>query len=141
MGSPSCALAAHDSDLRRWASAEHPAYSRNCQTSTATPAEPGDLPGLLALLFSLSSAFAILSIFAAAANGCLQRETSTDRSDVTNSRIVVPVGSLQSEIGVNVSAPDGVRILDGINSRLRVGVAPCVEVLVDCRPIMELGSG
>jgi len=93
------------------------------------------------LLFSLSSAFAILSIFAAVANGCLQRETSTDRSDVTNSRIVVPVGSLQSEIGVNVSAPDGARILDGTNSRLRVGVAPCVEVLVDCRPIMELGSG
>ena len=93
------------------------------------------------MLFSLSSAFAILSIFAAAANGCLQRETSTDRSDVTNSRIVVPVGSLQSEIGVNVSAPDGAQILDGTNSRLRVGVAPCVEVLVDCRPIMELGSG
>src|SRR6516164_4814686 len=51
MESPSCALAAHDSDLRRWASAAHPAYSRNCQTSTATPAEPGGLPGLLGRAF------------------------------------------------------------------------------------------
>ena len=57
---------------------------------------------------------AVLAIFAAAANGCLQGEISTDRSDVTNSRIVVPVSSLQSEIGVNVS---------------------------DCRPNTELGSG
>ena len=67
------------------------------------------------MLFSLSSTFAILSIFAAAANGYLQKGTgiSTDRSDVTNSRIVVPVGSLQSEKGVNLSAPDGARILDG----------------------------
>jgi hypothetical protein len=72
-------------------------------------------------MFSLSSAFAILSIFAAAANGCLQGEITTDRSDVTNSCIVVPVGSLQSEIGINLTAPDGARILDGTNSRLRGG--------------------
>jgi hypothetical protein len=84
---------------------------------------------------------AVLGIFAAAANGCLQVEISTDRSDVTNSRIVVPVGSLQSEIGVNLTAPDGARILRGKDSRLRVGVAPCVEVSVDCRRIMELSSG
>jgi hypothetical protein len=84
---------------------------------------------------------AVLAIFAAAANGCLQGEISTDRSAATNSRIVVPVGSLQSEIGVNLTTPDGARILRGKNSRLRVGVAPCVEVSVDCRPIMELGSG
>src|SRR6516225_3297174 len=29
-------------------SPDSPSYSRNCQTSTATEAEPGDLPGLLA---------------------------------------------------------------------------------------------
>ncbi len=34
---------------------------------------------------------AVLAIFAAAANGRLQGEISTDRSDVTNSRIVAPV--------------------------------------------------
>ena len=84
---------------------------------------------------------AVLAIFAGADNGCLQREISTDRSDVTDSRVVVPVGSLQSEIGVHLTAPDGARILRGKNSRMRVGVAPCVEVSVDCRPIMELGSG
>jgi hypothetical protein len=84
---------------------------------------------------------AVLAIFAAAANDRLQGEISTDRSDVTNSRIVAPVGSLQSEIGVKLTAPNGARILRSKNSRLRVGVAPCVEVWVDCRPIMELGSG
>jgi hypothetical protein len=30
------------------------AYSRNCQTFTATPAEPGDLPGLLDFVYVLS---------------------------------------------------------------------------------------
>jgi hypothetical protein len=72
------------------------------------------------LLSLLSPAFAILSTFADVANGCLQREISADRSDVTNYRVVVPVGSPQSEKGVNVSAPDGRRILDSTNSRLRV---------------------
>jgi hypothetical protein len=84
---------------------------------------------------------AVLAIFATAANGRLQGEISTDRSDITNSRIVAPVGSLQSETGVKLTAPYGARILRGKNSRLRVGVAPCVEVWVDCRPTIELGSG
>ena len=68
-----------------------------------------------------------------AADGCPKaaNEIATDRPDVTNSSIVVPVGSLQSENGVNMSAREGSRIFDGTNSRLRLGVAPCVEVLVD----------
>jgi Putative MetA-pathway of phenol degradation len=70
---------------------------------------------------------------AAAANGCPQPSDpiATDRPDVTNSSIVVPVGSLQSENGVNVSGRDGARIFDGSNSRLRLGLAPCLELLVD----------
>jgi Putative MetA-pathway of phenol degradation len=70
---------------------------------------------------------------AAAADGCPQPSDpiATDRPDVTNSSIVVPVGSLQSENGVNVSGRDGARIFDGSNSRLRLGVAPCLELLVD----------
>jgi hypothetical protein len=56
---------------------------------------------------------------------------ATDRPDVTNSSIVVPAGSLQSENGINLTARDGTRILDGTNTRLRLGIAPCVEVLVD----------
>jgi hypothetical protein len=58
-------------------------------------------------------------------------EIATDRPDVTNSSLVVPVGSFQSENGVNLSARDGGRILDETNTRWRVGVAPCLEVLVD----------
>ena len=45
----------------------------------------------------------------AAAEGCTQPSTpiATDRPDVTNSSIVVPVGSLQNENGINASRRDG----------------------------------
>jgi hypothetical protein len=56
---------------------------------------------------------------------------STDRPDVTNSSLVVPAGSLQIENGVNFSARDGDRFVDGTNTRLRTGIASCLEFLVD----------
>jgi hypothetical protein len=71
---------------------------------------------------------------ASAANaGCPQSgaEIATDRPDVTNSSLVVPRGSLQNESGVNLTSKDGARILDGTNNRLRSGIAPSLEVLVD----------
>ena len=43
----------------------------------------------------------------------------------------MPEGSLQSENGVNVSSRDGGRTIDGTNTRWRLGVAPCLELLVD----------
>jgi len=58
-------------------------------------------------------------------------EIATDRPDVTNSSIVVPVGSLQNENGVNFSMRDDSRTIDGTNSRWRLGIAPCLEILVD----------
>ena len=75
----------------------------------------------------------LLSASAAVADGCpkIGDEIAADRPDITNSSIVVPVGSLQSENGINLSARSGDRMLDGTNSRLRLGVAPCVELLVD----------
>jgi hypothetical protein len=84
-------------------------------------------------LFGILLAFACLRIPVAAANGCAgsTTEIATDRPDVTNSSVVVPVGSLQSENGVDLISRKDARVLDGTNSRLRVGVAPCVEVLVD----------
>jgi hypothetical protein len=68
-----------------------------------------------------------------AADGCptSKDEIATDRPDVTNSSLVVPMGSFQSENGVNLSKRDGATYLDGTNSRLRLGVAHCLEVLVD----------
>ena len=79
------------------------------------------------------SAFAILGAAEAQAEGCptAKDEIATDRPDVTNSSLVVPMGSLQSENGVNFSARDGGRTIDGTNSRWRLGVAPCLELLVD----------
>src|SRR3984893_83878 len=58
-------------------------------------------------------------------------EISTDRPDVTNSSLVVPAGSLQIESGVNLSTRDGGRFVDGTNTRLRAGIANCLEFLVD----------
>jgi Putative MetA-pathway of phenol degradation len=58
-------------------------------------------------------------------------ELATDRPDVTNSSLVVPTGSFQSENGVNLTARDGARVVDGTNTRWRLGVAPCLELLVD----------
>jgi hypothetical protein len=81
----------------------------------------------------LLSAFAMSAAGEARADACptARDEIATDRPDVTNSSIVVPMGSLQSENGVNVSARDGGRSIDGTNSRWRLGVAPCLELLVD----------
>ncbi len=56
---------------------------------------------------------------------------NTDRPDTANSSVVVPVGSLQSENGVDVSTQHDERALDGTNSRLRLGAAPCLEVFLD----------
>src|SRR6266403_1061635 len=73
------------------------------------------------------------STIAAKADSCpgIGDEIATDRPDVTNSSVVVPAGSLQIENGVNSSARDGERFVDGTNTRLRAGIANCLEVLVD----------
>lgn len=74
-----------------------------------------------------------LSTITARADGCPspKDEISTDRPDVTNSSLVVPAGSLQIENGVNFSKRDGDRFVDGTNTRLRTGIANCLEFLVD----------
>jgi hypothetical protein len=76
---------------------------------------------------------AALSASAASADECPQKESpiATDRPDVTNSSLVVPRGSFQNENGINFSQRDGGHVFDGTNSRLRWGIAPCLELLVD----------
>src|SRR6202048_2870767 len=73
------------------------------------------------------------STFTAKADDCptAKDEIITDRPDVTNSSVVVPAGSLQIENGINLSARDGSRFVDGANTRLRAGIANCLELLVD----------
>lgn len=85
------------------------------------------------LLVSTLLALAFLGTSAAAGDGCptSEDEIATDRPDVTNSSLVVPTGSLQSENGINLSGRDGATLLDATNTRLRLGVAHCLEVLVD----------
>ena len=75
----------------------------------------------------------MLTVAGARADGCPKAtdDIATDRPDVTNSSLVVPVGSLQDENGANFSMRGDGRSIDGTNSRLRLGVAPCLEVLVD----------
>jgi Putative MetA-pathway of phenol degradation len=84
------------------------------------------LPAVVAILAGQTTG-------ATAADECTQTSApiATDRPDVTNSSVVVPVGSLQNENGANVSRRGGVDIFDGTNSRWRLGIAPCFEVLID----------
>jgi Putative MetA-pathway of phenol degradation len=84
-------------------------------------------------LVCLLTVLAIAIASAARADGCPKAsdEIATDRPDVTNSSIVVPVGTLQNENGFNLNGRDGGRSIDGSNSRWRLGIAPCLEVLVD----------
>jgi outer membrane putative beta-barrel porin/alpha-amylase len=78
-------------------------------------------------------AYAVLGNVGARADGCptAKDEIATDRPDVTNSSLVVPLGSLQSENGMNFSTRDGGQTIDGTNTRWRLGIAPCLELLVD----------
>jgi hypothetical protein len=87
-------------------------------------------PGIAALIGLFLSAFAASAV---AAERCPQKESpiDTDRPDVTNSSVVVPQGSFQSENGIDFSQRDGDHAFDGTDSRLRWGVAPCLEILVD----------
>src|SRR5713101_6498595 len=73
------------------------------------------------------------STFTAKADSCpsVKDEIDTDRPDVTNSSVVVPGGSLQIENGLNISTRDSSRFVDGTNTRLRTGIANCLELLVD----------
>src|SRR3984957_458271 len=85
----------------------------------------GALFFVVALMASASAALA--------ADGCPTNasEISTDRPDVTNSSRVVPYGSLQSENGVGWTVRQGSDIISGTETRLRLGVAQCTEVLAD----------
>jgi hypothetical protein len=83
-----------------------------------------------------SAVIAILivsAVQAAAAEKCTQNSSpiETDRPDVTNTSTVLALGSFQVENGVNLSKSGPARIIDGSNTRLRLGIAPCVEVLID----------
>jgi len=90
-------------------------------------------PPIRTLKLAALVAASLAGIGSAAAAECPQPDSpiETDRPDVTNSSIVVPVGSLQNENGIDTSRDHGATILSGTNSRWRLGIAPCLEVLVD----------
>jgi len=91
----------------------------------------------------LAGALALQAEFARAAEpSCptADQPIETDRPDITNSSIVVPAGSLQSENGTDVSGQDGSRTVGGPESRLRFGIAPCLEVLVDLPNYSAVGG-
>jgi len=102
------------------------------------PAEPRKPSASEAVLWAsmIALIFAPLEraiVEASAAEYCpdIQTEIQTDRPDVTKSSFVVPSGSLQTENGISLTAYRVSRIIDGTNSRIRLGVAHCTELLVD----------
>jgi hypothetical protein len=104
--------------------------SNGVRTALALACEPMSI-GKLAIVLAMLLVYH--STIAAKADSCpgIGDEIATDRPDVTNSSVVVPAGSLQIENGINFSARDGDRFLDGTNTRLRAGIANCPEFLVD----------
>jgi hypothetical protein len=107
--------------------------ARSCCSAILSPAAARmSLMRALRLAALVATSLIGFESFAAAAE-CTQPSDpiETDRPDVTNSSIVVPAGSLQNENGVDTSRDHGANILSGTNSRWRLGVAPCFEVLVD----------
>lgn len=90
-------------------------------------------PALWLLSLPAIVAVSLSGLAAAAAAECTQPNApiETDRPDVTNSSIVVPIGSLQNENGIDISRDRSANLLNGPNSRWRLGVAPCLEVLID----------
>jgi hypothetical protein len=100
----------------------------------------------LRLLFCcvmLLSALAVDMRIAWGGNGCLTAtdDIATDRPDVTNSSLVVPRGSLQVESGVDWTVRRGSIVLDGTNTRLRLGIAHCTEFLIDIPDYFESVNG
>jgi len=54
-----------------------------------------------------------------------------DRPDVTDSPLTVPQGSFQAENGVMWTAQDGSDVFDAAETRLRMGLARCFELVLD----------
>jgi hypothetical protein len=104
--------------------------SNGVQTALARACGPISI-GKLAIVLPMLLVYH--STIAAKADSCpvIGNEIATDRPDVTNSSVVVPAGSLQIENGINFSARDSDRFLEGTNTRLRAGIANCLEFLVD----------
>jgi hypothetical protein len=65
----------------------------------------------------------------------------TDRPDVTNSSLVVPVGSLQVENGIDWNAQYASNAFDGTNTRMRLGIARCTEFVLDVPRYVEAFDG
>jgi hypothetical protein len=114
-------------------------YAIGCYHGVPPPSSEAIRNGIARAVVRLAVA-ALLSLWpvllapgAARAGECPSptSEIATDRPDVTNSSLVVPAGSFQSENGVNSSGQRASAGFDGSNSRWRFGVAPCLEVLVD----------
>ena len=58
-------------------------------------------------------------------------EIATDRPDVTNSSLVVPLHSVQAENGADWAVRHASNSLEASNTRLRAGIAHCTEFLID----------
>jgi len=76
------------------------------------------------------SAFLLIALGAtpAFADGPSQSPIATDRPAVTDSSIVVPVGTLQVENGFSDTVSQGQRVIDGLETWLRLGVLPKTEL-------------
>jgi hypothetical protein len=76
------------------------------------------ISSMRSLMAALLGCLASVAAFTAGAEECTQvsNPIETDRPDITNSSIVLPVGSFQSENGINLSRRDVPRSLMGLTA-------------------------
>lgn len=82
---------------------------------------------MLRPLFAIA-AFLPLGCSQAAASDATAVPIATDRPAVTDSSVVVPIGSLQAENGLAETVGQGQRTFDASETRLRFGAGPNTEV-------------
>jgi hypothetical protein len=76
----------------------------------------------------IASLLAVIGSRRAACDNAAPPPIATDRPAVTDSSVVVPLGSFQAENGLTDTQNQGERTLDGPESLLRFGVAPETEL-------------
>jgi hypothetical protein len=88
----------------------------------------------VAILAALAAA-SFADIGSAEAAECTQPDSpiETDRPDVTNSSVVVPVSNKMRN-GIDTSRDHGATILDGTNSRWRLGIPMAPHCAVSAPP-------
>src|SRR5579859_4200798 len=89
------------------------------------------MKGISTLLCSSDLGLAVWPAAVLAECSTIADPIDTDRPDSPDDSATVPPGSLQIETGAGVSRSGGVTSLDAPETRLRLGIQSCTELIID----------